>query len=95
MTACPTHKACKIVNGETIHRLFDINPIDYSYGYKKVKELQSEGIKYILLDEISMISERMWCVLAQIKILFNFVFIGFGDFKQLKPVNEEHINFQK
>ena len=94
MTACPTHKACKIVNGETIHRLFDINPIDYSYGYKKVKELQSEGIKYILLDEISMISERMWCVLAQIKILFNFVFIGFGDFKQLKPVNEEHINFK-
>ena len=37
MTACPTHKACKIVNGETIHRLFDINPIDYSYGYKKLK----------------------------------------------------------
>jgi len=94
MTACPTHKACKIVNGQTIHRLFDINPIDYSYSYKKVKELQSEGIKYILLDEISMISERMWCVLAQIKILFNFVFIGFGDFKQLKPVNEEHVNFK-
>ena len=94
MTACPTHKACKIVNGQTIHRLFDINPIDYSYGYKKVQELQSNGIKYILLDEISMISERMWCVLAQIKVLFNFVFIGFGDFKQLKPINEEHINFR-
>ena len=94
LTACPTHKACKIVNGETIHRLFDINPIDYSYGYKKVQELQSNGIKYILLDEISMISERMWCVLAQIKTLFNFVFIGFGDFKQLKPINEEHINFK-
>jgi len=94
MTACPTHKACKIVNGQTIHRLFDINPIGYSYGYKKVKELQTNGIKYILLDEISMISERMWCVLAQIKILFNFVFIGFGDFKQLKPINEEYINFR-
>ena len=51
MTACPTHKACKIVNGQTIHRLFDINRIDYSYGYKKVQELQSNGVKYILLDE--------------------------------------------
>ncbi len=28
-TACPTHKACKIVNGETLHRLFNVNPIDY------------------------------------------------------------------
>ena len=25
---------------------------------------------------------------------FNFIFIGFGDFMQLKPVNEEHIDFQ-
>jgi hypothetical protein len=94
MTACPTQKACKIVNGQTIHRLLDINPIDYSYGYAKVQELQSSGIKYILLDEISMISERMWCVLAQIKILFNLVFIEFCDLKQLKPMNAEHINFR-
>ena len=28
-TACPIHKACKIVNGETLHRLFNVNPIDY------------------------------------------------------------------
>jgi len=94
MTGCPTHKACKIVNGQTIHKLFDVNPIDHSYGYKKVKELQDTGIKYILLDEISMISEKMWGVLAQIKVIFNFVFVGFGDFKQLKQVNEEHIDFK-
>ena len=47
MTAGLSHKACKIVNGQTIHRLFDINPVDYSHGYKKVKQLQSDGIKYI------------------------------------------------
>ena len=94
MTACPSHKACEIVNGQTIHRLFDINPVDYSHGYKKVKQLQSDGIKYILLDEISMISERMLGVLSQIKALFNFVFVGFGDFKQLKPINEEHVDFK-
>ena len=31
VTACPTHKACKIINGATLYRLFDVNPIDYSY----------------------------------------------------------------
>ncbi len=56
MTACRTHKARKQVKGQTIHRLFDINPIDYSNSYKKVKEVKDKGIKYISLDEVSMIS---------------------------------------
>ena len=33
VTACPTHKACKLVSGVTIHRLFVISPIDFSYEY--------------------------------------------------------------
>ena len=64
ITACPTHKACKVVSGVTIHRAFNINPIDYSYEYKKVAELKSDGIKYIFIDEVSMISEQMWCVMS-------------------------------
>ena len=56
ITACPTHKACKIVNGITIHRLFGVNPVDYSYEYKKVVELKSNGIKYIFIDEVSMVA---------------------------------------
>ena len=56
ITACPTHKACKVVNGITIHRLFGVNPVDYSYEYKKVVELKSNGIKYIFIDEVSMVS---------------------------------------
>ena len=31
-TTCPTHKACKIVNGITWHKLFNVNPIGYSHG---------------------------------------------------------------
>ena len=42
ITACPTHKACKIVNGVTLHRLFGVNPIDYSYEYKKSIRLKKE-----------------------------------------------------
>lgn len=94
ITACPTHKACKIVNGVTIHRLFGVNPMDHSYEYKKVVELKSVGIKYIFIDEVSMVSEQMWNVIAHIKQQFEFVFVGFGDFKQLKPVGEEHIDFK-
>ena len=94
ITVCPTHKACKLVNGNTIHRIFGINPIDLSYEYKKAQALNDAGIKYIFLDEISMISERIWNILCHLKKEFGFVFIGFGDFKQLRPVGEEHIDFE-
>ena len=42
ITACPTHKACKVVNGITIHRMFGVNPVDYSYEYKKVSEFKKK-----------------------------------------------------
>jgi len=41
-----------------------------------------------------MISSQMWGILSHIQKQYGFVFIGFGDFKQLKPVKEEHINFE-
>ena len=94
ITICPTHKACNLVDGYTIHRTFGINPIDLSYEYTKAQDLKNAGIKYIFIDEVSMVSERIWCILCHLKKEFNFVFIGFGDFKQLKPVNEEHIDFK-
>ena len=93
-TIAPTHKACKLVNGDTIHRMFGINPIDLSYEYKKAQNLKNSGIKYIFIDEISMISERIWCILCHLKKQFNFIFIGAGDFMQIKPRGEEHIDFQ-
>ena len=74
--------------------MFGINPTDYSYEYKKVLELKHNGIQYIFIDEISMVQEQMWCVLAHIKQQFGFTFVGFGDFKQLKPVGEGHIDFR-
>ena len=32
VTACPIHRACKIVNGVTLHRLINAIPID-SYEF--------------------------------------------------------------
>ena len=43
---CLTHKACNLVDGCTIHRLFCISPIDLSYEYKKAQDLKNAGIKY-------------------------------------------------
>ena len=44
---CPTHKACKLVDGNTIHRMCGINPIDLSYEYTKAQNLKDAGIKYL------------------------------------------------
>ena len=93
-TACPTHKACKIANGITPHRLFNVNPIGYSYEYNKILNLKNGGIKLIFKDDINMIPEQMWNVIAHVKQQFGFIFCGLGDFKQLKPVNEEHTDFR-
>ena len=55
----PTHKACKLVNGSTIHRMFGTNPIDLSYEYKQAQNLKDAGIKYIFIDEVGMVSEMI------------------------------------
>ena len=43
---------------------------------------------------MSMISERIGCILCHWKKQFIFNFIGFGDFQQLKPIDEEHIDLK-
>ena len=51
ITVCPTHEACNLVDGCTIHRMFGISPIDLSYEYSKAQELKTAGIKYTFTDE--------------------------------------------
>ena len=75
ITICPTHKACKLVNGNTIHIMFGISPIGLSYEYKKAKNLKDAGINYIFIDEVSMASERIWCILCHLKKEFNFILV--------------------
>ena len=47
------------------------------------------AFKCIFIDEVSVVSEQMWNVIAHIKQQVGFVFVGSGDFKQLKPAGEE------
>eukprot|EP00972_Heterocapsa_arctica_P004474 664655-Heterocapsa_arctica.AAC.1 len=51
ITIAPTRKACQLINGTTIHRMFGINPIDNSYEYKKAITLRDKGVAYIFIDE--------------------------------------------
>ena len=60
----------------------------------KTQKLKDAGITYSFIDEVSMVSERAWCILCHLNNEFNFTFIGFGDFQQLQPINEEHIYFR-
>ena len=48
VTICPTHKACNLVDGYTIHRMFGINPIDFSYEYTKAQNLKTQVLNICL-----------------------------------------------
>ena len=91
----PTHKAALHINANTIHNLFSINPTTNSVCEKACRNLQNESVKYIFIDEVSMVSSALWGVIARIKREYGFIFVGFGDSNQLPPVLEEskdHLN---
>ena len=76
----PTNKACRIINGETIHKFVASNT------GKSIKEMQ---VKYLFIDEVSMMSEvfyKYFIVLKRMRPDIKFI-IG-GDFAQLLPVKE-------
>ena len=54
----------------------------------------SRGITHFLIDEISMIPQWIWNMLSHLKRQHKFIFIGCGDWKQLAPPEEEHIDFE-
>jgi ATP-dependent exoDNAse (exonuclease V) alpha subunit len=61
--AAPTAKAAFLINCETIHSLFNISP-NHEFkdlSGKKLKDLQElfREVKFILIDEFSMMSQSM------------------------------------
>ena len=65
--AAPTHKAALNVDGETIYSLFNINVHNHTYLKSSADKLKPEGVKYIFIDEISMINSTVWAILRDIK----------------------------
>ncbi len=64
----PTHKSALIANATTIFNLFNINPVDYTCIKTTVEKLKSDDIKWIFIDEVSMISSKICSVIRDIKI---------------------------
>ena len=89
-----THKASNIVNGTTLHHLLGIDVKTRKFHYKLIKSYVNAGITHIFIHEVSMVPSWIWNILAHIKREYGFIFIGCGDWKQLAPVEEEHLDFE-
>jgi len=64
----PTHKSALIANATTIYNLFDINPVDYTYIKTTVEKLKEDGVKWIFIDEVSMITSKFGVSLEILRI---------------------------
>jgi len=88
ISLAPTNKACRIIDGTTLHK-FTI-----SHSRKSLMEIKWE---YIIIDEISMVSEhfyKFFITLHRVRPEIKFI-IG-GDFAQLLPVNDriENLDYE-
>jgi len=101
LLSSPTGKAAFLINGQTIHSLFRIPA---NQGYTEYRPLTSDKlnalqcqlrhVKLLIIDEISMVGNRMFSLidqrLQQIKgctqIFGGISVLAVGDLYQLKPV---------
>jgi len=75
-----TNKACRIINGTTIHKFIKT---------MSSKALQEMNVKYIIVDEISMVPEIFYKYFTIIKKFRpDIKFIIAGDYAQLLPVKD-------
>ena len=80
ISLAPTNKACRIIDGTTLHK-FTI-----SHSRKSLMEIKWD---YIIIDEISMVSEHFYKFFITLhRVRPDIKFILGGDFAQLLPVND-------
>ncbi len=82
----PTHKSALIANATTISNLFNIDPNDYTYLKTTKENLKKVGVEWIFIDEVSMITSKIWSAIRDIKKIYGFKFVSFGDLYQLPSV---------
>ncbi len=85
----PTNKAALSINGSTIHRFLKMD--EDGNIIKKILDGIQKNFKYIIIDEISMITKELWRRLVLLKQATNFTFMLIGDDKQLPSVEDEDI----
>jgi 5-methylcytosine-specific restriction protein A len=76
----PTNKACRLIDGETMHRFSVMATSSY---------IRETKIKYIFIDEVSMMPEMFYKFFIVLKRMRpDIKFIIAGDFAQLLPVKD-------
>jgi len=84
----PTNKAALNIGGSTIHSFLKLSNGTMN---KKYIETIKNAYKYIIIDEISMITKELWKILTILKKETDITFILLGDEKQCPPVEDEKI----
>lgn len=85
----PTNKAALLLNGITIHKFIGkYNGLKSSKIFNILKQYE-----YIVVDEVSMMNSFFYHLFRVIKQNSTVKFIFVGDFRQLPPVGEEHMDF--
>jgi ATP-dependent exoDNAse (exonuclease V) alpha subunit len=80
----PTHKACRVINGQTLHKFLSCVFTSKQSLLNKIKD-----VEYIVVDEISMVKEIFYKVFMMIKKKRPDVkFIMVGDYNQLEVVKD-------
>lgn len=80
----PTHKACRVIDGQTIHKFISKNMTSAAVMRKTMK-----NVSYVIVDEISMVPSHFYKFFITLKrILPHLHFVFVGDFEQLQPVND-------
>lgn len=86
----PTNKAALNIKGSTIHRFLKMD--EEGNISRKVLDSIKRKYKYMIVDEISMISKDIWKRLVLLKQATGIIFLLIGDDKQLEPVEDEDID---
>lgn len=85
----PTNKASLNIGGSTIHKFLKMT--EEGYISSKLLQLIKKTYKYIIIDEISMITKELWKRLCLLKQETGLIFMLIGDNKQCPPVEDEKI----
>ena len=88
-----TNIASRLINGETLHKFFGLKPNTEEIENNKIKNMNIPD--YVIVDEMSMINSLFYNALNEIKIHHpKTKIILLGDYNQIPPVNEEHLDFK-
>lgn len=82
-----TNVAAKNIKGKTIHSTFKYDEENESISKLILKKYMNKKYKCIIIDEISTISGNLWSIFDSIKDNINIPIICFGDWFQLKPID--------